>query len=295
MYLIIFLYFFHLLSAFDIESSCSSMTYGKYCGIGHSSKFGERPVDDLDEICHKHDVCTAVGITDKWCNCQMTYQSMNFNTKKMKPEAEEMRQCMIYYGAYSCGVSTFYSNGYDTDILIPVATGWNYFTIFVSNDEIIHIKTNDTMYYNLFDEYESYLFYTILAADDPNVFKNIGKPFIKLNLGVTNGTILVISNHKSINKIHVIQSKEEYIINKMNKTIEIIGNELQTANDSLLKNKIYIADLENKFYKCETYSDKISGMIIGCISCSVICLIVILMMIFILLCTACCLIYKKRK
>ena len=287
MYILFLLFLISAAHCLD-TTLCSSMVYGRYCGINHTSKYGEKPIDELDEICHKHDVCTAIGLTDRWCNCQMVYFSMNIKTN-----AEDMRECMIYYGSLACGI--YYSYGYSNNILIPDVAGWNYYTIFSSYDETIYLNVNKTMYYNIFDDYDTYIFYTILASNDPDTFKKIGIPFINADLILHNGSILVISNHQTTGKVTVTQRKHEYIVKVLNDTLNKITSELANCKDTVKRNNMYINGLEFELTECNLFSNKINSMIVGCAICCFLCIFASLLFLTLLISGICCFVYKKRK
>jgi hypothetical protein len=275
----------------NMDRLCSSVTYGKYCSIGHTSIYGEKPVDKLDEICHKHDVCTAIGLTDRWCNCQLAYYSMNI----AQPEQEIMRQCMIYYGALACGVSTFYSSGYDSDILIPMVDKWNYYTIFSDNDNTYTISSNETLYYCILEHYDTYLFYTTWLLTDRLVFKRMSTAFKDaVVLRVRNESMLIISNYNTKNlKVNVITRSNEMA--NLNDTLHKKLSELQLCNDHEHKSQMNIATLETKLSLCSTYGDKMSGIMTGLIVSCVVFLLMLVTIVVCTICTICCIVIRKKR
>ncbi|KAK4283929.1 hypothetical protein QN277_000829 [Acacia crassicarpa] len=64
-------------SGICIAQNCDSIgiRYGKYCGLGHTGCPGEKPCDDVDACCMKHDDCvgkygmTHVKCHEKFKNC----------------------------------------------------------------------------------------------------------------------------------------------------------------------------------------------------------------------------------
>ncbi|KAL6523597.1 Phospholipase A2-gamma [Orobanche gracilis] len=47
-----------------VAENCNTIgiKYGKYCGVGWTGCSGEKPCDDLDACCKKHDECVGKNV-----------------------------------------------------------------------------------------------------------------------------------------------------------------------------------------------------------------------------------------
>ena len=240
---------------------CQTLKYGKYCGVGYSNKYGAKPDDIMDEYCHKHDICTTIGLTNQFCNCQMVYYAMNHNTKTQSEET--MRECMLYWGAAACGVSTFYGYSYDKRVVIPVinvaSKGFSYYTLF-NFDNISHTyyirPSNQYLYLTTFtsmDEYNTYAYYAYDSgfqfALHPSSEKLQMDKFTKFS--TDKDTIIVVSNIRigetydsDVVEIHDMTVYEDISI------ISNVKNESSICKSQLNETSINLANSVSEHSKC---------------------------------------------
>ena len=247
------------------QSLCLTLKYGKYCGNGYSNNYGVRPDNKLDEICHKHDICTTIGKTDSYCNCQMIYYAMNH--KSTYTDEEEMRQCMLYWGSgnLACDVANYYGNSYDQYIKIPtlnlVSKGFSYYSLF-NFDNISHTyyiyAFSQYLFITVFDSIDEYYKYSYLAYESgfqfalhPTAKRLDPNKYIRI---VTSPTmIIVISNIRigNTNEYNLVQFVDQTIyensaeINYLRNDTNVYKSQLNEISDKFTNSSIELVRSKN--------------------------------------------------
>ena len=191
--------------------------YGTYCGLHHSNKYGEKPVDELDRYCQYHDICvTALGLSNCQCNEQLYFLVSNLKPKNIT--ISEVKKSILYY-LYVC--IWHCQNYYDFDITfwipsIMKSNGFNYLPIYpkLNNNNNYEINYNNNNTNNQIYIYSLpnsvYNNFTIDVYDDPeNIYKYHHYLIKKLDndkFYFTVNNIIVIYNPSFENQIVVIKS-----------------------------------------------------------------------------------------
>ena len=209
--------------------------YGVYCGLYHTSYYGEEPVDEQDRYCQFHDICVTLedqGLSSCWCNEQLYYLTSN-----LKPKNEVLagiKESILYYLYIAMArCENFYH--FDTNIKITKirdnqdTKGFNYLPFYplhenkkesymmhvnktfpnrTSMDDIVLVYKMDMVAYQQFgkDIYDNpidgaakYVKYIIKAV--------IYKPFM-FNLTNDDNVIVIYNPSKKFDKtIHVEEVK----------------------------------------------------------------------------------------
>lgn len=66
--------------------------HGHYCGIYHYDSYGRHGIDQLDEYCKIHDICTSRGLMTCHCNYQLLKNVESLN----KPDDSYQRSVIAY-------------------------------------------------------------------------------------------------------------------------------------------------------------------------------------------------------
>ena len=247
-------------NSINITSFCATLRYGKYCGIGYTNYFGEKPIDKLDKVCHKHDICCATSnsiITcGKKCDCQMAWTMMG-NPSLMK-YSYEMYNCMLYWGAIGCQISSYMPEmNYATDVVVPK----------------IEDKSKGFNYYPIFDNDERKW-----KIDIPEQEHNKCIRIIKIN-----------SYHEYLSLTHEVYNGNSLAFDKINDEISIIDEAIQNSvivAYNRCKNETKIISIneiyENPSECCKSYDILLKiciSLVISIISIILICMVVVVIIV----------------
>ena len=186
----------------DQENGPYFPIHGKYCGLYHTSYYGEKPIDEIDRYCQFHDICVTLkenGLSSCWCNEQLYYLVSN-----LEPENEEVKgiKDSILYYLYISVARCMNNYNFDKKIMISRRRsesnkkGFNYLPIYNSINEKYEIESdkNITIYRIKKSEYKNF---TTDVYDDPSLISKYDN-YIEKQLFTKNKYIIKTNNETNI-------------------------------------------------------------------------------------------------
>lgn len=234
MYQLIFL----LLISFNLslkfnqtDPSAENLIYGIYCGRGHYSNVGEKPIDIFDRVCQIHDICYTSSNYNCFCNEQIYYLISNLYAKT--DEQNKIKDYIlqfIFIALVGCKNHELFDNTFVIPKYSQQNIGFNFIPFYydaptefsiknkillIKSDYIIYIcpiNSIDNINQNIYTNCNTYDKKLINGNLYPNGFLvvNPGKTTIKINIDVL--------NDKYINLLNYIDDLNN-IINNLNSTI----------------------------------------------------------------------------
>jgi hypothetical protein len=245
--------------------------YGNFCGLGHTSLYGKKPIDLLDEMCQIHDICvTSQTILNCFCNEQLYYSVSNFYPTNEESNNEKNRILSLIYSSVA-GCDNYNNLDKIRYIASNKEKGFNYLPIYGHsmvpvyydlrkiNLAIKVYKIPSLSVYMQFtrDVYDNWIYaetiYNNLLFDDVTnyiVMKNIDDIYVVYN---PTGDVVSVTLYDMTTT--VLNNKNIYLIDNYNKIYEKNVNITEKYN--ILQN--ITREIEQKYVDLKNYTNYLSN------------------------------------